>query len=118
MVRQCVVWCGLPDPAESRGKAGDDDDDQVRAAALVHLEPLGVFKPSELVREFAAGRLADLMELLDDARVTTAGRGARESIGRFLAKHAGHPTPHEGRTLRLERLKHNAGGARWQVHAT
>ena len=116
VVRQCVVWCGMPDPALAIGKATDDAVDAARAHLLGHLRPLCPVRPGELVKLFTSdakrpggAELGALSEFLQDCGVKILGTGAQESIGRYLRKHVGIPCDLHGESVRLVRRQVDSG---------
>ena len=97
LVREAVVWCGLPDPYLARGKADDDVDGQMRANLMTHLynfagteaRHLGALC-EDLKRDHTlkAPKHADMYEFLREAGVKVDGDAAK-SLGRYLKKYDG-----------------------------
>lgn len=120
IVRNCVVWCGLPDPGLALGKAGDDAVAGSRAILFRHLLAAGPFCAGELLARLdenarkAEGRDAALSELrnfLADEDVKLKGDGAAASLGRYLKTRTGPVETIDGKRYRL-RSKRGASGVR------
>ena len=114
IVREAVVWCGLPDPYLARGKAVDDVDtanfiylvDHLRQMIGVGVE-LGVGALAEtLIRDKTAAspKWRDFFDFLVESCDVKLGRveGAAASLGRLLQKYD-------------KRVREIEGVGRWQL---
>ena len=114
IVREAVVWCGLPDPYLARGKAVDDVDtanfiylvDHLRQMIGVGVE-LGVGALAEtLIRDKTATspKWRDFFDFLVESCDVKLGRveGAASSLGRLLQKYD-------------KRVREIEGVGRWQL---
>lgn len=125
VVRQCVVWCGLPDPHNSVGKVEDDATDSGREMLLRLLRPFGKFRPGEVVniligdtKRPGGPQHADLADFLSDSQVDylASGRAGAINFGKHLVKHSGHTVAIDGQNYQLNRVKEAcAAGKRWHV---
>lgn len=98
VVREAVVWCGLPDPFLARGKAEDDADGGDFAHLMKHLYALAGEKPmymgaaaTTLAQDHASKKPqhSGCYNFLTDAGVKLDSKGSSGSLGHYLKKFGG-----------------------------
>lgn len=121
LVRDAVVWCGLPDPYLARGREEDDADAAGEAHLLRHLRHLASGKAMtmqaavDLLRKDCGSKSpqhGDAYRFLADAGVkldSTSAAGASGSLGSYLRKFKGKAHKYAGETLQLQIGKDTAG---------
>ena len=99
LVRRVVVWCGLTDPFESRGRSEDDEDVAVRATLFSLLRTASGDAPfmvsqlwGEIDGEAGKKKYPKLHALLREAHV----KGSEDSLGRYLA------AKHRNKSVRVQ----------------
>jgi putative DNA primase/helicase len=112
VVRQCVTWCGLPDPATAVGRADTDSVRSEREVLLQHLLPLQPILSSELSALLTKDpKFAEFRSFLLEQGVQV---GSAVSIGKFLIAHLNEVTISGGERLVLHERRTN-GGRRYSV---
>lgn len=118
VVRQCVVWCGLPDPILSVGKASDDDVLDGRVFLFRHLREAcgeGGALPSELCALLKKDSQSPSQKhekfrkfLINDCKVRIDESGG--SLGHYLTKLVGEVvTDEHGVGWVLQKVKGESG---------
>ena len=127
IVREAVVWCGLPDPYLARGRAEDDADTANFRFAIEHLRTIiedgGLRRHGEgvlvgdviklLVRDHAsaAPKFGTAYGFFVEAGVSLgAQHGAAVSMGKFLTKYEGRVLPDGSDKWQLK-LRRAKGGS-------
>ncbi|TXH46470.1 MAG: hypothetical protein E6Q97_29575 [Desulfurellales bacterium] len=127
VVREAIVWCGLPDPYLARGRAEDDADTANFRFAIEHLRSIieegGLRRHGDgvlvgdvvklLVRDHAsaAPKFGTAYSFFVEAGVTLgAQHGAAVSLGKFLTKYEGRVLP-DGDVKWQLRLRRAKGGS-------
>lgn len=118
IVREAVIWCGLPDPYLARGKADDDVDTGNFVYLVEHLRTLvgdrevGIGEiSSTLIRDHAAAapKHGAFYDFLSEAGVKLGrSEGAATSLGKFLQRFDKRVVP-EGR-WQLRHFRSGRGG--------
>jgi hypothetical protein len=92
IVRQAVVWCGLPDPFLARGKAANTPDDDDFTFLLGHMHKM-IGEQETLVCDIAdklvERKFALARKFLSEKKVKVSGDGVANSLGAFIKKHKG-----------------------------
>lgn len=120
LIRQCLVWASLPDPAETREELGVADEEQDLASKLLEgLQELGLerFSPTDVCNMLygPAPTLADtqkyelLREALDEGCIQRQLNPTPQSVGRLFSRFRERVA--DG--LRLRRLP--GKGSQWRV---
>ena len=121
IVRQCVVWCGLPDPLLARGAAAGDETQAAREDLYRHLLPFGKVGVAELETILSKDskatrpRHADFLSFLLEEKVNLSSdaKSAGKSLGNFLAKHYDQVIVLDGKRHKLLKKRGNAGFKIW-----
>lgn len=107
VVRQCVVWCGLPDPAAAVGRAETDSVRSEREVLLQHMLPLQPILPSELSALLTKDpKFSEFRSFLLEQGVQV---GSAVSLGKFFKQHLDEVTISEGELLVLKERRTNGG---------
>lgn len=120
IVREAVVWCGLPDPFLARGKASDDADGSIFPHLLEHLLDISDGREmrtgdyvAALKKDFASAKprwKAAWTFLVDaDVKLEAPSDGAAKSLGALLKKFVGQTGSARGRMWQIKRHRDGEG---------
>jgi len=128
IVRQAIVWCGLPDPFLAVGKAAMTPDDTDYTYLVTHLHNLTGEKPmyvSDIVERLAqsagapkASKTNTFRKFLVDKGVKLTPDGAAKSLGAFIGRHVGKVGAVNGKKYQLHRKRDEGGSLVWLLPVT